>query len=144
MSLSETYLGSAYCLGHTSTADDISGTFQVSLIINTTTSDSNYDEETLWYQLVLYDDEMNSLLNSSMNCVQRLDPKYTRDAVHVIQVSTKSEIITEVVKEPITREWFVYLTRCDPTKPNENYIFPIIDYTVNMTLSSYVTSVKID
>merc|ERR1712228_801760 len=74
-------------------------------------------------------------LNSSMSCSTKVkEGKYVKIIRNFNFLEDVMYYTTFDIKEPITRQWFVFLASCD----DENVIFPIMDYNLTLTLSSYV------
>merc|ERR550539_753433 len=69
-----------YCLGHTENENEISAKFELTVVLNETASNSNYDKQST-YTLAIYNDQSTSYpaLNSSMSCSTKTeDGKYVK------------------------------------------------------------------
>eukprot|EP01084_Bolivina_argentea_P185552 319966_1 len=137
--------GDPFCVGYTKSKNETSGTFYVSLTRNDSASNPDFNHP-LSYQLAIYNDDSASYptLNSSMSCVQKLNDKRTkliRDIIFFESNSKSDTYVTQIpVAEPVTRQWWFFLTHCDETDMmDDTLIYPIIDYKINLTLSSWIT-----
>ena len=87
----------------------------------------------------MYNDESGSYdaLNLSQTCTEQINEKRAKEIREVTLVNNVYRASIEIA-EPATRNWYILLKHCN----DSNAIYPIIDYNINMSLSSFVLDVK--